>query len=101
MFGSNELFKNLQQQIDNEAMRLYNKLNGMPNLKPNDNITKNFAFRSKFFFITEQTTANEYAEFMTELINNPEKYIIIREKENWTQAGELIRLVEYLEKMES
>ena len=85
--------------IDNSAEQIYGKLNGIPKIQEKDKkINNGISWRVKYFFITEQSTADEYAEFMTKLIRNQDKYSILREKENWTQSGELIKIVEYLEK---
>jgi len=89
----------LKKIIEQSAESVHSKLNGMPNLNSKeDNISKNLKWRVKHFIIVEQMGADEYADFMTTLIQNQNKYTIIREKETWTQAGEMIKLVEYLEK---
>ena len=54
-------------------------------------------FLSKFFVIGEDYDASVYAEFINELMNNPKKYQMIREEQNWTKEGELIRMVDYIE----
>lgn len=97
MDNFNELFK----QINQSAERIHSQINGIPKMSKELNSKPNLQYRTKFFFIAEQTGADEYSEFMTELINDQNRYSIIREKENWTPSGELIRLVEYFEKIES
>jgi hypothetical protein len=89
----------IKKMIDKSAEDLFSKMNGIPKIqKQTEGVPNNIKWRVKYFFITEQTTADEYANFMTTLIQNPTKYSILREKENWTQSGELIKIVEYLEK---
>jgi len=97
MFGDN--FDDLKKIIDKSAEQIYSKFSGIPKIQENsDNMPSNIKWRVKYFFITEQTSADEYADFMTTLIQNQNKYIILREKENWTPSGELIKIVEYLER---
>ena len=99
MFGNNESFNELKKMIDNSAERLYSSVSGIPKIQKEDNISANVKWQAKFFFIAEQNAADEYAAFMTHIIQNPDKYSLLREKENWTPSGELIRIVEYLEKV--
>jgi len=98
MFGEN--MNELKKIIDKSAEQIYGKLNGaIPSVQKEINKTMpGVKWRVKYFFITEQTSSDEYAEFMTTLIQNQNKYSILREKENWTQSGELIKIIEYLEK---
>jgi len=96
MFGDN--FNDLHKIINNSAERAYSSVSGIPKIQKDDELSKSLSWKSKFFFIAEQTGADEYADFMSMIIQNPEKYTLIREEKNWTQSGELIRLVEYLEK---
>jgi len=97
MFSEN--FNELRKMIDESAEKIYSRFTGIPKLQnENKNIASNIKWKAKYFFITEQTTADEYANFMTTLIQNQDKYLILREKENWTPSGELIKIIEYLEK---
>ena len=57
----------------------------------------NFVMRTRFFAIIDDLSAEEYSTFITEIIKNPDKYKLIREAENWTKEGELIRVVDFLE----
>lgn len=97
MDNFNELFK----QINQSAQQMHSQVNGIPKISKKLNSTTNLEYKTKFFFIAEQTAADEFSEFMTMLINNQDKYSILREKENWTPSGELIRLIEYFEKTEA
>ena len=94
----NNSFDDLFKQINQSAERIYTQFNGIPKMSKEVETHPNLKYKTKFFFIAEQTGADEYADFMTTLINNPKKYSLIRERENWTPSGELIKLIEYLEK---
>jgi hypothetical protein len=99
MFSGN--FDDLKKMIDNSAENLFSRMNGIPTIQTKSkDASLNVTWKVKYFFITEQESANEYAEFMTNIIRLPNKYSLLREKENWTQNGELIKIVEYLEKGE-
>jgi len=97
MFG-NDSFNDLHKIINSSAERAYSSVSGIPKIQRESSTASGLKWQSKFFFIAEQTSADEYANFMTNIIQNPEKYTLIREEKNWTPSGELIRLVEYLEK---
>ena len=94
------MFSDLNKMLNNSADLLKSQLQGIPT--PNKNNDNNpfvsHTFKSKVFLIAEDVSASEYAEFVTEALRNPHKYVLVREKENWTQNGECIRIIDYLEK---
>jgi hypothetical protein len=47
--------------------------------------------------IIDDLTAEEYADFIDDILASSGKREILREAENWTKEGELIRVIDYLE----
>jgi len=94
----------LSDFIDKQAAGIARSLS-MPNVKTttfDEEIKKNKSkkpvFRTRVFVIIDDISAEDYAEFINSiLIANGDK-TIIREVENWTKDGELIRVVDYTEK---
>jgi len=95
------MFQEINKILNNSAERLQTHLSGMPRpsgAEMKTNPFKGFEYKTKVFLIAEDTSASEFAEFMTNILHNPNRFHIIREKESWTQNGECIRVVDYLEK---
>jgi len=95
-------FQSLMNEITKNADRLKDNLSGIPKTvsQTNDIPFKDYTYRTQVFFIAEEVTAQEYADFITKTLHEPDKYMIVREKENWTQNAECIRIVDYLEKIQ-
>ena len=53
-------------------------------------------YHVKFFAILDDESAAVYSDFMTKLINSSGTQIV-REDKSWTQEGELLRVVDYIE----
>jgi len=73
---------------------------GMPSVTSYDKeVAKNKGkkiFKNKIFLLSVDEGSEEYSEFMTSLIQT-DGTEILREDSSWTQHGELIRSVDYLE----
>jgi hypothetical protein len=54
-------------------------------------------FKTKVFAILDDVSAEEYSAFINYLMRNKKSTTVIRELENWTKDGELIRVVDYIE----
>ncbi len=54
-------------------------------------------FRTRIFVIIDDYSGQEYADFINTLILDSTTYEVLREVENWTKDGELIRVVDYIE----
>ena len=74
--------------------------NGIPTVTSYDKEVakkkKNKIFKNKIFLLSVDEGSEEYSEFMTSLIQT-EGTEILREDSSWTQHGELIRSIDYLE----
>jgi len=95
------MFQEINKILNSSAERLQAHLSGIPRPSGTEvevNPFKGFEYKSKVFLIAEDMSASEFAEFMTNILHNPHRYHIIREKENWTQNGECVRVVDFLEK---
>ena len=56
-------------------------------------------FNTRVFAILDDYSAEEYSSFIDSIINEPESMTVMREVENWTKDGELIRVVDYIEEV--
>ena len=54
-------------------------------------------FKTRVFVLINDTSAIEYSSFINEVMRNSKTTTIMRESENWTKDGELIRVVDYVE----
>ncbi len=76
---------------------------GMPDVKTTtvDNelakAEKSKVFKTKVFAILDDVSAEEYSAFINYLMKNRKTTTVLREEENWTKDGELIRVVDYVE----
>ena len=53
-------------------------------------------FATRVFLIIDDISALEYAEFINQVFESGGDMEIMREVENWTKDGELIRVVDYV-----
>ena len=53
-------------------------------------------FATRVFLIIDDISAMEYAEFINQILASSGDMEIMREVENWTKDGELIRVVDYV-----
>jgi ribosomal protein L20 len=53
-------------------------------------------FATRVFAIIDDISAEEYSEFINQVIMSDGEIEIVREVENWTKDGELIRVVDYV-----
>lgn len=93
----NDRFKELLAQINEEAARLHSSISEMPKIQHELESKQKFVYKARFFIIGDNVSAAEYAEFINKVVENPSKYKILREKESWTQHGELMKFVEYMQ----
>lgn len=54
-------------------------------------------FKTKVFVLLDDVSAEEYSAFINYLMTNDKTTTVLREVENWTKDGELIRVVDYIE----
>jgi len=94
--------KDISKIIEEQASGIVKAL-GMPEVRTttyekevNKN-KKNKVFKTKVFVLIDDISAEEYAAFMNYLIANNKTTELIREVENWTKDGELVRVVDYIE----
>lgn len=93
----NDKFEELIKQINEGASRVHSSVTEMPKIQQNIGEKQKFIYRSRFFIIGDNVSAAEYADFINIVISNPSKFKILREKESWTQHGELMKFVEYMQ----
>ena len=65
------------------------------NLKNETEAKTKKTFKAKMFMLTDDHESQAYAEFMNELIINNAQ--VLREDHTWTQHGELMKFIEYME----
>jgi len=53
-------------------------------------------FATKVFLIIDDISALEYSEFINQVFRSKGDMEVVREVENWTKEGELIRVVDYV-----
>jgi len=53
-------------------------------------------FATKVFIIINDVTALEYSEFINQVLESGGDMEIVREEQNWTKDGELIRVIDYV-----
>jgi hypothetical protein len=88
--------------IDKQAAGIA-KAMGMPSVKTTTvekemaNSKKKKSFYTRVFAILDDISAEEYSAFINYIITNSKTTTIIREEQNWTKDGELIRVVDYME----
>lgn len=93
-----ELAEIISKQAEGIAKSL-----GMPDVKTTSvdeelkKTKKKNTFKTKLFVIIDDISAEDYSKFIDNIISNPQDFEIIREVENWTKDGELIRVVDYIE----
>jgi signal transduction protein with GAF and PtsI domain len=96
--GPNELANMINENAAGIA-----KAMGMPEIKTTSidkelkNSEKNRVFKTKVFAILDDVSAEEYSAFINYLLKNKKTTSVLREAENWTKDGELIRVVDYIE----
>ena len=90
------------QKIIDEAGSQISASIGMPSAKTTT-VEKEFAkngtrkeYNVRFFNLIDDESAKDYSDFMTSIINKP-GIQIVREDKSWTQEGELLRVVDYVE----
>lgn len=54
-------------------------------------------FKTKVFVIIDDVSGEEYSTFINYLMEHKSETLVIREVENWTKDGELIRVIDYVE----
>jgi len=96
----------LNEFIDKQAAGIAKSLS-MPNVKTttfDEEIKKNKSkkpiFKTRVFVLLDDISAEDYADFINSILTSNGDKTIIREVENWTKDGELIRVVDYTEKPE-
>ena len=91
----------LAQMIDEQAAGIAKSL-GMPRVQTttvDKELKKNSSkkkFNTRVFAILDDISAQEYSEFINEVLRTGTTQII-REDQSWTKDGELIRVVDFLE----
>ena len=53
-------------------------------------------FSTRVFLLIDDVSAESYSSFMNYIIENPKTTKLLREVENWTKDGELIRVIDYM-----
>jgi len=92
--------RNLKEIIEEDLDRLFSA-GGMPQIpvttleKESKKNAPQQTFHTRVFAILEDETAHEYAKFINFVINS-KNVTILREEQNWTKEGELIRVVDYI-----
>jgi signal transduction protein with GAF and PtsI domain len=91
--------------IDKQAAGIA-KAMGMPNVRTTtvdkelEKNKKNKEFKTKVFAILDDVSAEEYSAFINYIMKNSKTTTIIREEQNWTKDGELIRVIDYIEELD-
>ena len=79
------------------------KAMGMPEVKTTSleeelsKTNKKKMFKTRVFVLLDDVSAEEYSAFINYLMSNKKTATVLREVENWTKDGELIRVVDYIE----
>lgn len=96
----------LNEYIDKQAAGIAKSL-GMPKVKTTTfdeeikkKSSKHPVFRTRVFVLLDDVSAEEYSEFINDILDSGGTKNIIREVENWTKDGELIRVIDYTEEVE-
>jgi len=90
----------IQKIIDDASENIISSM-GMPKARTTtlENESKSKTKREygvKFFVMIDDESSESYSAFMTMLMNDS-SYTIVREDKSWTQEGELIRVVDYIQ----
>lgn len=60
---------------------------------------RKYVFSTKFFPINNDVDAADYALFMNWILEIGEERSVVREESNWTKEGELIRVIDFVQKV--
>ncbi len=94
--------RNLAEMIEQQAAGMVKAMH-MPNIKTTtlekeqSGRKAKRVFKTKVFAIIDDVSAEEYATFINFLMERDSETNVMREVENWTKDGELIRVVDYIE----
>ncbi len=94
--------KNLAEMIEQQAAGMVKAMH-MPGVKTttlekeqSDGKAKR-VFKTRVFAILDDVSAEAYSSFINFLMERDSETSVMREVENWTKDGELIRVVDYIE----
>ncbi len=93
--------EDLAKIIDKQAAGIAKSL-GMPKIKTTTvdselkKKTKNRVFGTRVFVVIDDISAEDYSEFINEVLSSKGKMEIMREESSWTKDGELIRVVDFM-----
>lgn len=81
-------------------------IGGIPSVKIKTTNTKDemkkharkHVFSTKFFAINNDIDAEQYASFMNWLLEVGAERRVVREESNWTKEGELVRVVDFVQR---
>ena len=96
----------IKELIDREAENIV-KAMGMPVTKTTtvekelSKSKKRKVFETRVFLIINDASAATYSSFITQLIAGDDGRRILRESENWTKDGELIRVVDTVREVDA
>ena len=95
----------LNEIIDKQAAGIVKSL-GMPTIKTTS-VDKELAskkmkrkFGTRVFVILDDISGEYYAEFINEILQSGGLMEIMREETSWSKDGELIRVIDFMEKIE-
>ena len=95
----------LNEIIDKQAAGIAKSL-GMPTIKTTS-VEKEIAktlvkkkFGTRVFVILDDISGENYAEFINEILQSRGSMEIMREETSWSKDGELIRVIDFMQKVE-